>query len=406
MKKQIVFCLLVLFFLPFLAFSQTSVAMDNASNYGGVWNSGSNGGTGFGPWTITASGGSGFAGVFIGNPSSAGISGMSTTSFGLFANPVESGAFVNADRNFEAPLAVGATFSLDWGVNFDSDGIGNKGLNLYDGSEEIININQGGNATITINGNIMFANYGTQVMTLYFEYTNATSLRVYGTGRDGTETYDNTFAISAAPVGFRFYASELEKGDERQPYFNNLAITAPLPVALIAFHAERVRESVSLRWEYEMSSELSHFEVEHSTDGRSWSIIGDQKPPNYNSDNRQALTYLDQRLLRGRNYYRLNAIGHSGEERRSPVRSVLMDTGNRVRLINSLIVDELVIAKDSDADQILLELMDAQGIIHRSVKWTDASAQFTISMSNLPSGWYLLKAHTGAEIFTYKVMKI
>jgi len=27
-------------------------AMDNASNYGGTWNTGSNGGTGFGAWTI------------------------------------------------------------------------------------------------------------------------------------------------------------------------------------------------------------------------------------------------------------------------------------------------------------------------------------------------------------------
>ena len=207
--------------------AQAIIAQDNAAGYGGNWMNGSNEGFGFGEWNLNSSPGSGFAGWFLGNPTDAGISGLSDPSFGLFANPDGSGAFINADRNFFQPLPVGATFSFQWGVNWDSDGPGNKGINIYSGGTsgaQLININMGGSAAITINGDAMFNNYGTQAMTLYFELLSETQLRVYGTGREGSETYDNTFTVSGAPDAVRFYASNLAPGDNRQSYFNNLQI--------------------------------------------------------------------------------------------------------------------------------------------------------------------------------------
>lgn len=201
-------------------------AADDASNYA-TWIDGSNEGYGFGPWALSSGTDGGFAGFFLGNPADAGITGMANPSFALFANPAGSN-FANADRQFISPLGIGSTLSLNWGVNWDSDGAGNKGLNFYVGGTtgtEIININMGGNSSITINGDPMFNNYGTQVMTLNFEYVSEGQLRVYGTGRDGSETYDQTLSVAGSPDAVRFYASGLAPGDQRQPYFNNLLIT-------------------------------------------------------------------------------------------------------------------------------------------------------------------------------------
>ena len=65
--------------------AQAQIASDNAANYGttGNWTNSSNLGTGFGGWGITNTPGSGSAGNFIGDPSAAGITGMSATSFGF-----------------------------------------------------------------------------------------------------------------------------------------------------------------------------------------------------------------------------------------------------------------------------------------------------------------------------------
>ncbi len=199
-------------------------AADDASNYDETWDDEDNEGFGFEQWDLTQEGNAGF---FIGDPADAGIAGMEEESFGLYANP-KNGNFANADRDFISPLQIGSTFSVDWGVNWDSDGDGNKGINLYTGGTtgaEIININMGGSAVITINGDNMFEEYGTQVMTLNFEYVAEGQLRVYGTGRDGSESYDETLLVAGAPDAVRFYASNLNTGDERQPYFNNLQIS-------------------------------------------------------------------------------------------------------------------------------------------------------------------------------------
>lgn len=197
-------------------------AEDAAANYSS-WVNSSNEGCGFEAWNLSSGGNAGF---FLGNPGSAGINGLPDPSFGLYANPAGSN-YADANRSFVAPLSIGSTLSVTWGVNYDSDGSGNKGINLYTGGisgTQIININMGGNAAITIEGNPMFNNYGTSAMTLNFEYVSAGNLRVYGTGRDGSETYDQTIVVAGAPDAIRFYASGLAAGDERQPYFNNLQI--------------------------------------------------------------------------------------------------------------------------------------------------------------------------------------
>lgn len=228
-----------------LAFSSNAFALaasDNGGNYTSGWTNGANGGSGFGAWSITANQGTGFAGNFIGDPAGVGISGMATNSFGLYANPASSGANVDAGRSFSSALAVGDTFSFQWGLNWDSDDVGgNKGFSLYSGGlggTELININMANSGTITINSANMFTNYGANAFTLNFTVVNATNLAVYGVGRDGSESYSNTFAISGSVDSFKFYASNMGAGDQRQPYFNNLnVVPEPSTYALLALSA-------------------------------------------------------------------------------------------------------------------------------------------------------------------------
>ena len=216
------------------AHGQFTLAQDDAGNYGGSWNDGDNEGFGFGPWEFNHTPGTGSAGVFIGDPRSAGISGMSEETFGFFANPIGSVANAEVARFFSQPLEIGQTFSFQWGLNWDSDDENsNRGFNLRSGGVEIININMANSATITINGSPMFNNYGTQGFTLNFELVDENSLRIFGTGRDGSEAYDNTFLLADLPVSefeideFRFYFNATEAGvDQRQMYVNNLQITS------------------------------------------------------------------------------------------------------------------------------------------------------------------------------------
>ena len=211
--------------------SAAIVASDNGSNYGGGWTNGSNGGTGFGAWSFSTSGG-GFKGAYIGDPALKGISGMSSSSFGLYANG-GGGATISASRAFGAALGIGDSFSMQWGINWDSDFGGNKGFNLFAGTNEVINVNNGGNSDITVNGNNVGFGYGTNAMTWTFTQTTATTVTVTANDRDGSGSYSAVITVSGALSGFSIYASNMGDGGNREPFYNNFSINAvPTPGAL------------------------------------------------------------------------------------------------------------------------------------------------------------------------------
>ena len=102
------------------------VASDNASNapYADQWQTGDNGGFGFGAWTLTSANNGGSAGHFIGTsnnngnglaPAAQPTLGINTAgvAFGLYAN---SGGtpFSLATRNINSAIAVGSTFSFGY----------------------------------------------------------------------------------------------------------------------------------------------------------------------------------------------------------------------------------------------------------------------------------------------------
>jgi len=214
-------------------------ASDSGANYGSGWTNGANGGTGFQPWVLANNNSEPtfFAGNFIGDPASAGITGMSAPAFGLYANPLNSGAFSTAERLFSSPLSAGATFSFQWGVNWDSGADGNKGFVIFTGTDEWVNVNNGGSSTITFNGVDTGFGFGTNVMNWSFAY-NGSTFAVTANDRDGSGIFSTNVAVGSAPGGFRFYASQMQNGDQAQPYFNNLEVVPePSTYALLTLGA-------------------------------------------------------------------------------------------------------------------------------------------------------------------------
>jgi hypothetical protein len=230
-----------------LSQSHAAVVHDVASNYGGSFLNGDNGGTGFLPWSISQNnGGSLFAGSFIGD-STSGAGDINTTansSFGLFANPTA--AFVDASRAFATSLATGETFSFDLAVNLDN---GTKGFNLFAGSQgEVMNFNILGGASVsssntTLNpGSGAGYDYGGNdaVIEVAISVLSATQFgyqisRTSSQGIQGSLFSGTVSGLTDSLSGFAFYVAGTDSGAaQNNLYFNNLQVVPEPSVSLLA----------------------------------------------------------------------------------------------------------------------------------------------------------------------------
>lgn len=243
---------------------QAATYTDSSDNYelNHMLATGDNGGDGFGAWEIETHG-SGIDGAWAGcgiwDPSANNFQGDwagKTKAFGIIGKGDGYGA--NAYRPFRAPLAVGDSFSLEMGVNWDSnagiDALKGFALLAKGGTLQVLTINHRSNpGAIAINGetdDILNIDEGTYPMKWTFTAKDATTLTVTMTPRDGSKTiYEKDWTVDTSALdGFRLQSSNQnpyedekaaeERGetaqmwaDRRQTYFDNftLDVAADLP---------------------------------------------------------------------------------------------------------------------------------------------------------------------------------
>lgn len=212
------------------AFSATT-AIDNASasDYSDGWQSGDNGGSGFGEWALNAGGG---GGAYIG-----GTGQGASPSFGLFASSSDVGAFSTATRGFTGgALSAGQTFSIDLGnTGVDLGAPGQVGINLQDGGVTVFELKFiGGNTNWLLNdgGSDFSAGQGFAANTsLTFSFTyEGGSTYSYSFGSGSGSNFVASSTISGID-GFELYSSR--QGGSENFGANNISIVPEPSITLL-----------------------------------------------------------------------------------------------------------------------------------------------------------------------------
>jgi len=159
-----------------------------------------------------------------------------------------------------------------------------------------------------------------------------------------------------------------------------------LPVTLINFTAERAENTIVLKWKTSAEQNSEKFEIERSTNGKSWKVIGRQKSTG-ESASVANYSFTDAEPVTGENLYRLKMVDLDQTFAYSRIVNIHFNSALKSEFYPNP-VSELLTLKSTDWNQVSsVEMYDIQGrLVYKSGK----SISKTISVKTFPVGMYVL----------------
>lgn len=169
------------------------------------------------------------------------------------------------------------------------------------------------------------------------------------------------------------------------PTFGNLLV---LPVELTSFTANPKENQVYLDWQ--TASELNNlgFEVEKSTDGRSWEMIGFVAGTGTSTE-MSTYRFIDKSPVSGTNYYRLKQTDIDGDFEFSEILLIIYkDNVDEIAIYPNPTKDFLTV--DLGNNIATIQVLDLTGRLVTSIM-NDKNIVQTIDFSNFENGIYILQ---------------
>jgi hypothetical protein len=196
---------------------------------------------------------------------------------------------------------------------------------------------------------------------------------------------------------------------------NVVGVSAPLPVTLVAFTAERLEADGLLRWATASELNNAYYQIESSVDGVAFQPLGRVAGAG-TSTQAHSYQFVDKSLARygaPRVYYRLRQVDADGTSAYSPVQAlaVPLAAGLAVQAYPnpSARADEVTLAIGTDqAGPVALVLVNALGQQISQQQLMLPAGASTVPLagaSQLPAGVYLLRVRQGAQQQVLKLVR-
>jgi Secretion system C-terminal sorting domain len=186
------------------------------------------------------------------------------------------------------------------------------------------------------------------------------------------------------------------------PFAVGVAATV-LSVELIDFQAVKHNSAVDLLWQTAAEKDMSHFDIEQSTDGKNYSKIGQTKAAgkanNYIFTPEGPLSILA--------YFRLKIVNTDGSFTYSKVISVSFGKNLTVKAFPNPVTNDLTVDAFSDAKSLDFSVLDVLGrsVYQKKEQNTEGPKSLTINTLGWSSGIYFLSVSDGKNVFQQKIVK-
>jgi Secretion system C-terminal sorting domain len=252
-------------------------------------------------------------------------------------------------------------------------------------------------ATSTVNASVRFVWYATHENGS-FTRTSCHAARWNGSVWEGT--------TNAAATNLGGTPNAYERVMTGITAFSPFAVgsgSTVLAAELIDFKAITHKSSVDLLWQTASEKDMSHFDIEQSTDGLTFSKIGESKA----AGKANAYIFNVEGPLSIRTYFRLKIVNSDGSFTYSNVLSVAIGKDLTVKAFPNPLQNELSIDVISESKQLEIEVIDVLGrsIYQKNESNTEGSKLLTINTLDWLSGIYFLKVSDGKKVFQQKIVK-
>ncbi len=185
--------------------------------------------------------------------------------------------------------------------------------------------------------------------------------------------------------------------------------TTPTPVTLNYFKGNVEDKNVKLNWETSEELNFSHYEIERSEDGKSYSKIDEVTAKGAYS----VYAYTDRvnNATSGNVYYRLKAVDTDGTFEYSSVVKLSVNKGTSVEAsaYPNPFKDRLSVNITTDEDQdmtLALYSLDGRQVMVQQASATKGSNVVMVNqLDNLAAGMYVLNVKYGEEVKSIRLVK-
>ncbi len=190
-----------------------------------------------------------------------------------------------------------------------------------------------------------------------------------------------------------------------------MAAALSLPVKILDFTATYRNDDVSLVWTSEMEENFSHFIVQRSSDGKTYSDIATVNSAGRTIRTRYEYKDLHVSSASGICYYRIVCVDKTGEVAYTTIRTVRLSKDNLKAITLTTypnpVVDQVKVTLPASwqGKKVLLELYNASGFRINASQISSASQTESIQMSKVSKGLYIIKARCEEEFAQERIIK-
>ncbi len=193
-------------------------------------------------------------------------------------------------------------------------------------------------------------------------------------------------------------------------YVDNVFFWAntPLPITLSEFSAAKDVNKTKLTWSTLTETNNKGFNIQRSLDAKSWETILYVSGVG-NTSTKTSYSAIDERPIKGTNFYRLEQMDLDGKKSYSTVVSVRFADKESVGLsfFPNPTKDKVVIIIDKiESNKANLEIINMQGKVLKTISLTDqqSNSNLLVDVNNFSKGMYLIKLNNGSTIKTSKLI--